>query len=1808
MNGNSIKLKDLLEKTIKEILDENDELMNLDKEFKRALSSFIYRELIEKNKKSSENSKIKNSYLNEDNYNEEIIRYMDEEDEFKKKIIDKAKKLINNNDEAKGDCKSLVDKIMRNMGKNNLDIISCLLDYIKEQIFSKYLIYIFKVLEDNNFLTTLVEIKKDKNNRLDEKIIGLLKNKFLDSIKMDNLSYEPKFIFNYRIPGLFNFYKHLSNYISKNITVEYFNNEKNLREYFDKNSEKAKIDFHNNEEILLSNAYDYINDKTNKEIFMLDIIKQIPDDLILEDYITYYLKKYIGAKVKTETNNKIIHLLLKLRFSEKNEIIKNNIKDPIKIIIIKILWIESNINYISNILNILDLAKVFFNDDGNNLYNIIEAIINDENKEIKYIFNEDRNPEHTKEVNECYYILLASICYSITSDKIKLTESTSDKDKVEIRLYCEILKEINTILQNLNKDLLLYINEMYIIDELIKVIELQNIKTIDIEKIQKIREYLRKSAEIIQNNQPDKFNDLISNLDYIYTELFIPNEEIKKEKEKGSKYYDKYYDTLRYIFYKEITKVNNENYRVKILEYLIKEKEIIKKSNNILQILLKQYIKTNKDFKKAKKSILGGSDEYIKVIESNLLDSQQDNYFSLVETLLYFFEKNSFIYFKNIFYDSKEEKESILMEKEPLDIFKDCITFLQDLIEKKKYEKSNIYITKLFCLGYIRMFCHVFIKMFDIDDAKFKDPGKIIKVINDKKALNKMIRLYIYKILYNKYKIDAFLNKNNILKYKLEEYEDFKEFLKCIDDEQINYGFKTLDNDNYERIYKILGNKKNDKYKNKIKKEEIGDNLHIDNFYIAASNLILIRLKSEEFKTSEIYINFYENICKPLYENNKYSGLIQFLFNPKEFREIKEKYKIDSNNIEAILFGYRYCLNELLSDEIDDDINNDNNKNYIYSSLYDKANSSYLSDKYYPGSDTRDEPYYELYSKIQNHFNEKPNDGCYVCLCPKGFYHSVPSGFPGIKELDMHCLYCKKEIGTIQKETVKENELKTENEIVNREKYFRIFKDEKEINLCKKNNRDKLYKINYMTLKEFEEKYMNKLYEKEKGLPNNFDKNYYLRDNKIIRNLSQISYRLLNYILYSNLFFARLFTNQEKFDKYKPKDMTWGETINESYILLKKELSQKGIVSIELFMNEIFKELFDKLHEKESITEYRELIDFEKDLENLIQEKIEKSIEENKKYNEKINQNSSDKNSSINLLKEIYDKDKYKKEEYPYYEYFYYSDYLDEDYIKNKILNHNDKNKYPILNKYIYYKKNKKNEDDKYPLDKLNLFNKVLNMISEKYSHKITMEYAEKTLLKDTEIYKNAENSKLIDKFIKFYNELKMTDSNKKELKLKVDKNTLSDFVLYDKYEFGKTYRNIYTIFIGKQNNEIEDILNIKIKDGIFNSNCKNKINVQQIKEDEIFTFKPSEKFSFIDIIYNSSYRKVIDTQNEQNFNSFEINVFDIEENMTDLLLKNKKLINKDLIIEFSYNNEIFDNQVNDLITTFKKNYNITDISKDDKEHLFNCVKDHKENLEFYEIIINNLIILIEHLNDIKREEKDNNDIKSDTIIYEVLTTIENSISPDFLKIFDKKNELNVSKIPEILNYFIKLIFKDIKEDIKKYQEQQEQKQNKAGKDEDKTILSQLNTYFDKKDIIIGKDDLENAIRLFITLVLFREKDKENKIKLNQKNLIDYLKSPDLWDDKIYKNEKFKENLDDLKQIKIQINQTLWLYNYLIENKEIDEYKEIERNLMKNDDPAPNPPNEDPVDGENNSDPESDSSSGDSDSDSESDSHNERAE
>jgi mRNA-degrading endonuclease HigB of HigAB toxin-antitoxin module len=128
-------------------------------------------------------------------------------------------------------------------------------------------------------------------------------------------------------------------------------------------------------------------------------------------------------------------------------------------------------------------------------------------------------------------------------------------------------------------------------------------------------------------------------------------------------------------------------------------------------------------------------------------------------------------------------------------------------------------------------------------------------------------------------------------------------------------------------------------------------------------------------------------------------------------------------------------------------------------------------------------------------------------------------------------------------------------EIVKRENYYRIFKNEDEINAIKSNRikKEKLKEINYMTLQQFKEKHISQIYKKEKGIYI-CDKNSFINDMNIIRNLSQISYRILNYILYSNLFFSRIITNNREYDKYLPRRMNWADLLCECWNILKNEL------------------------------------------------------------------------------------------------------------------------------------------------------------------------------------------------------------------------------------------------------------------------------------------------------------------------------------------------------------------------------------------------------------------------------------------------------------------------------------------------------------------------------------------------------------------------------------------------------------------------------------------------------------------------------
>ena len=527
------------------------------------------------------------------------------------------------------------------------------------------------------------------------------------------------------------------------------------------------------------------------------------------------------------------------------------------------------------------------------------------------------------------------------------------------------------------------------------------------------------------------------------------------------------------------------------------------------------------------------------------------------------------------------------------------------------------------------------------------------------------------------------------------------------------------------------------------------------------------------------------------------------------------------------------------------------------------------------------------------------------------------------------------------------------------------------------------------------------------------------------------------------------------------------------------------------------------------------------------------------------------------------------------------------------MLDHLNKEKYLVLNKYLIYSKEKrkagiqKKKDtdtkDYYSLNNLKVFIKVLNLFNDTYSHLISRDKAESIKIEDDEIYR--QNIKEVEEFIKFFNELQISEKKEKKdnkekdkkdyLQLSAKDNYISDLFLDPENKYGIIYKSILQKFIKRQNDELADLLEKKIVDGKIDINGINRMNIQQIKEDEIFTFNAPDKFSFITETFNSSYRKIIDNYNYEKYNDYVIYFDSIEERLTDLLLKNKKLLNED-IIEFSYNNELFTIEISNDISTFKDNYNQEKLTLDDKEIIYKFYDTNRENKDLHKKIILDFMTLIKYLS---------NNNEKNTAISEINAKIESNFSTEFLQIFkdenDKDNDennkisnkrdLTVNKTLSIFEYFLKFIFNEIKEDLEEYNlEFKDKKLEKKSNDELEKFFSneekedeEANNIYNKK--IITKDNLTLALKWFMALVLFNEKDKENKIKGNKKNLFNYLNVADLWDKEIYKDtNNFNSDLAELKKSNIPINKIICLYDFLVEGeKEEDPEKEIKEYIEK---------------------------------------------
>ena len=152
---------------------------------------------------------------------------------------------------------------------------------------------------------------------------------------------------------------------------------------------------------------------------------------------------------------------------------------------------------------------------------------------------------------------------------------------------------------------------------------------------------------------------------------------------------------------------------------------------------------------------------------------------------------------------------------------------------------------------------------------------------------------------------------------------------------------------------------------------------------------------------------------------------------------------------------------------------------------------------------------------------------------------------------------------------------------------------------------------------------------------------------------------------------------------------------------------------------------------------------------------------------------------------------------------------------------------------------------------------------------------------------------------------------------------------------------------------------------------------------------------------------------------------------------------------------------------------------------------------------------------------------------------------------FQNNDSLTVDKIYEIFEYYLKIIYEDIKKEMKRYL-----------KNLDKESIEEIKNIYSKENII-GKKNFAHAIRLFTSLVLFLEEDKEKKIKNNLNNVINYLKPKDLWDKNIFDNKDFNIDLNKLKLINAHVNQIVDLYEKIEGDIEKNYFDDVKKQIEK---------------------------------------------
>ena len=1479
-----------------------------------------------------------------------------------------------------------------------------------------------------------------------------------------------------------------------------------------------------------------------------------------------------------------------------------------------------------NEINIL--LEIFYNMRKHfpNLLNTFEEIIS--NKEIKIEISE-RNPDYCHIVKEAFFIIYESLLHCI-SKQYNINNNIISKDKNEIlnEEYDSDLEEDNednfenfSLLNNirneeseknllnkfgeipmscieniskysilLEKKMLLYSKELYIINNLGKIFEIlkkqEGNQLINNENINAIINIICNSQQLIYDK---KFKLLFNNFLLLF-------EILGKILNKNS---SEFADIIIYLIKNQFLVIKDIPYKEKILNLIYpsqkseKNNKIKRQENPILlkhclPLLILLFNNCSENYNKPDKLIpinnseLNKEEKKEKFLE--FIKDENSSQYKLLKVInkpnkildqiiIYYFEYLCEKYFDNI----KKSNEGIKMYEElllntSLDYLDEALLFLDDeingnnLIGNKKNNLNKL--GKLYCIAYIKKYVNNYIEINKNHFSEmyiWEDINKIIYSKDNK--LRRMVKYYILKMYSKQFKTEKEFIKYNLEQKKIPILSKYKDIKLELVKHQYDYNLiPSIYRKEYQEFAKSLSI--NNFNKNKFI-DFINDRNNIntiDFFYCFYVNNFLLQNFHNEFyieKNNEIYKFLQNEINKLKIIPQEAKNILSLLIPNEFFKKVKP---FIGNNIslkqyEIFLYCLRFCLISL-----------GNNRKNFYTDLLSFNCFHTLSNNFLPGKPATFDQFKESYELIKENLTKDPlKFGAYICSC--GYYYSVGEcTFPTVIST---CPICKEKIGG-------ENHI-----LYKRVGHMRIFLNS-ETRSAKLNLSYADKNMNNMLLDDFYRNIVSKHEIKELRYIDlkrhmGCSKENFLRKEKI-RNLEQISYRILSFIYYSHLFISCVlgYITLDNLKMFNIRDMTLFEVLETDWDII-QDLSKNNI---RIILNILYGHIYQLFC---GVDYFNTLFSFET-FEKLFDQKIKENIDNVNDISEYEKINSTlldfDPYSDMAIIYEQFPPYIYKEDIYPCIQYFINSKNPNVLIFKNRFMNiQNSEDKYPLLKIILT-----QDMDKIKLLEEIPNINKLSNFLIEKCSFKYSRKTANDLRLKSEFNFDDIKQD--VINFISSWNKIrplienygcKSFKNNSQKYFTEINTNSPLAYFLVDEGDFGHgmVLAAIYKYLIDIQNTFLNQIINSKSEIlSCFNEQLNQEIMIQDVKKNEIINLNKINEDVINDIIVKNSLPDIFgnlnDKENQLNYNNiclFEHNYENIERELGSILLPGLRKFKDDLRFVI-YKYEGFRGNKSSIITTFNEKYPQKELNKEQIKYINDFLKkgDNKNKLEekkYNKKEIKNMFFSLQLLIDYFQKENFDryepignlikNLPKEINICDEIKLFFKSNQKKEqnnfnLLDINEEENDNNKPNIYFNLNTLISIfeLFEELCWDSFK--------DNLVGdylQIIDEPWLLKINQYFNniKNDTnkIIKKEKFCNALRRFISRYLAGKRG-ENEINENN-TLINEIMRPELWEPYFTESETFEIEISKLMEIMtdefaggLKVGQGLYLYNYLIKN------------------------------------------------------------